>query len=344
MRTLTSSPGTNRLVVLASAASGALGVLGWNRRVEGSAAAGDAEERDDGTVEADEVGVVEHPDPSAELRTVHGGDLVDHDAARFAHTGGLGRLDGEPEQRVSVGSVVQGQTVTESVPNRSSCTMTAGRGLPAYPAPPATVQISPRFTRRASPPPNPRTPGRHRRGCWWTRHVTGGGPPPRSPAHRRRAPRSARDGAPGRAGGPGAHLPAASIQCWSPITSALHVTILDRGFAVKSGQPTPPHAAGDGAAGASTLALAGGRALHTVTAGPPTSTTRFVCCPSRPTRSTRTNRPGGPGWVQGASGGRASASAACRTARRGSTARSRDTRSRTSQLTSWPLTARAAAT
>ncbi len=66
--------------------------------------------------------------------------------------------------------------------------------------------------------------------------------------------------------------------------------------------------------------------------------------PRTSTSSTRTARPGGSGWVQWASGGRASASAACRTARRGGTASSRDTRSRTSQLTSRPLTARAAAT
>ena len=66
--------------------------------------------------------------------------------------------------------------------------------------------------------------------------------------------------------------------------------------------------------------------------------------PPRPTRSAGTSRPGGPRWVQWVSGGRAPASAGCRTARRGSTARPRDTRSRTSQLTSRPLTARAAAT
>jgi len=52
----------------------------------------------------------------------------------------------------SVGSVVNAQSVIELVAsNRSSCTMTAGRGLPAYGAPPDTVQISPRFTRPDSP-------------------------------------------------------------------------------------------------------------------------------------------------------------------------------------------------
>ena len=48
----------------------------------------------------------------------------------------------------SVGSVVNAQTVTESVAsNRSSCMITTGRGFPAYPVPAAAVQISPRLNR-----------------------------------------------------------------------------------------------------------------------------------------------------------------------------------------------------
>jgi hypothetical protein len=50
----------------------------------------------------------------------------------------------------SVGSVVKAQTVTESVAsNRSSCTITTGRGLPTYPLPAAAVQMSPRLNRRS---------------------------------------------------------------------------------------------------------------------------------------------------------------------------------------------------
>src|SRR6202521_793154 len=46
----------------------------------------------------------------------------------------------------SVGSVVNAHSVMELVAsNRSSCTITAGRGLPAYGAPPDTVHTSPRF-------------------------------------------------------------------------------------------------------------------------------------------------------------------------------------------------------
>src|SRR5580658_1289292 len=49
----------------------------------------------------------------------------------------------------SVGSVVKAQIVMELVAsNRSSCTITAGRGLPAYGPPAVTVQTSPRFIRR----------------------------------------------------------------------------------------------------------------------------------------------------------------------------------------------------
>ncbi len=48
----------------------------------------------------------------------------------------------------SVGSVVNAQTVTESVASkRSSCTITTGRGFPTYPVPAAAVQISPRLNR-----------------------------------------------------------------------------------------------------------------------------------------------------------------------------------------------------
>jgi hypothetical protein len=51
----------------------------------------------------------------------------------------------------SVTSVVNTQTVTEAVASRrSSWMMTTGRGLSAYPLPAAAVQMSPRFTRRAS--------------------------------------------------------------------------------------------------------------------------------------------------------------------------------------------------
>ena len=53
----------------------------------------------------------------------------------------------------SVGSVVNGQTVTESVSKRSSGTITAGRGLPVWSVPPATVQASPRLTRQAGRKP-----------------------------------------------------------------------------------------------------------------------------------------------------------------------------------------------
>jgi hypothetical protein len=48
-----------------------------------------------------------------------------------------------------VGSVVNAQTVTESVAsNRSSWTIATGRGLPTYPEPAAAVQISLRLNRR----------------------------------------------------------------------------------------------------------------------------------------------------------------------------------------------------
>ena len=59
-----------------------------------------------------------------------------------------------------VGSVVKGHTTIESfASNRSSWTMTAGRGLPAWAPPPATVQISPRFIRHSRQKPRRRTTG-----------------------------------------------------------------------------------------------------------------------------------------------------------------------------------------
>lgn len=49
----------------------------------------------------------------------------------------------------SVGSVVNTHRVIEFVESkRSSCTITAGRGLPAYGPPPDTVHTSPRFIRQ----------------------------------------------------------------------------------------------------------------------------------------------------------------------------------------------------
>jgi hypothetical protein len=52
----------------------------------------------------------------------------------------------------SVGSVVNTQRVIELVESkRSSCTITAGRGFPAYGPPPDTVHTSPRFIRERDP-------------------------------------------------------------------------------------------------------------------------------------------------------------------------------------------------
>src|SRR5260221_12531739 len=58
--------------------------------------------------------------------------------------------------------LTNGQIVTESVSDRSSWTITAGRGLPAWPGPPDTVQIPAPLTRAATRRPRPRTPDRPR--------------------------------------------------------------------------------------------------------------------------------------------------------------------------------------
>ena len=104
---------------------------------------------------------------------------------------------GSRKSGASVVSVVKAQIVTEVVrSNRSSWKITAGRGLPAYSGPPATVQTSPRFTvpcTRAGTPsrrshrrtPGPPVPERCRR-----QRATAGVPLPRKPGRSRPAPRA----------------------------------------------------------------------------------------------------------------------------------------------------------
>ena len=63
--------------------------------------------------------------------------------------GGLRWSDRPEDYRTEVLGLVKAQMVTESVPSKASCCrITAGRGLPVTSPPPATVQISPRFTAR----------------------------------------------------------------------------------------------------------------------------------------------------------------------------------------------------
>src|SRR4029079_3875683 len=118
-----------------------------------------------------------------------------------------------------VGSVVSGHTTIESfASNRSSWTITAGRGLPTYAAPPATVQISPRFIPHPRPRSRPRTPGPPSREHFWPLPPTddGRGEGRLSIAHR--GPRSERDEAPSCGAGYGARGPCheTSSECWRP--------------------------------------------------------------------------------------------------------------------------------
>ena len=66
-----------------------------------------------------------------ELCTRHGRELVHREPARYLKAVGRSRLDTMHNRWASVGSVVNGQMVTESVSKQSSWTFTAGRGLPA---------------------------------------------------------------------------------------------------------------------------------------------------------------------------------------------------------------------
>ncbi len=107
-----------------------------------------------------------------------------------------------------VGSVVRGQTTIESFPSkRSSWTMTAGRGLPTYAAPPATVQISPRLTRHPTRRSRQRMPGRREPEDFWSQRPTGDEPRERMPSNARPRPRLARGAGPASAGGRGGRGP-----------------------------------------------------------------------------------------------------------------------------------------
>jgi len=106
---------------------------------------------------------------------------------------GLGWM-GSLKIGAGVESVISGQTTIESfASNRSSWTMTAGRGLPAYAAPPATVQISPRFILHSRQKLRRRTTGPGRREHSSPPPATDGGRPERRTSNARPAPRSERD-------------------------------------------------------------------------------------------------------------------------------------------------------
>src|SRR4029077_9211158 len=71
-----------------------------------------------------------------------------HDGKESKNGGGaaITSTNSHDQAEGDVGSVVNGHTTIESfASNRSSWTMTAGRGLPASAAPPASGHISPRF-------------------------------------------------------------------------------------------------------------------------------------------------------------------------------------------------------
>src|SRR5271166_4988726 len=86
-----------------------LGTCGPGR----SRAAGDAQENHQRPVEAKDAGVIKHPDLRADPGAAHGGDLVHHDPAGSVQAVALIRLD--QEAGASVGSIVNGHSVTESV-------------------------------------------------------------------------------------------------------------------------------------------------------------------------------------------------------------------------------------
>src|SRR5258708_10208766 len=107
-----------------------------------------------------------------------------------------------------VGSVVNGQTTIESLAsNRSSCTMIAGRGLPTLAAPPATVQISPRFIRHPRLRLRRRTLGPVSRGDCWPRPMIDGAQPERRLSIEHLGPRSERAEGPACEAGRGVREP-----------------------------------------------------------------------------------------------------------------------------------------
>jgi len=126
--------------------------------------------------------------PSFERRTVVLLSTINRLASRspLLADGAMSRRN----KGASVGSVVNGQIVTESVSKRSSWIMAAGRGLPASSAPPATVQISARLNPQARWRPSRRTLGHHSCGRWQQPLETADVPPPRIQGRGRQAPRS----------------------------------------------------------------------------------------------------------------------------------------------------------
>jgi hypothetical protein len=106
-------------------------------------------------------------------------------------------LDGKPEDRCLRWISGQGAHEIESfASNRSSWTMTAGRGLPAQAAPPATVQISPRFILHSRRKLRRRTTGPAWREDSSPPPATGGVRPGRRTSTGRPEPRSERGEAP----------------------------------------------------------------------------------------------------------------------------------------------------
>lgn len=89
----------------------------------------EAEKDHRGLIEPNHILVVEPPDLLADLRPRNRGDLVHHQPRRGAQLVALVGLDGQPEQRRSLKSVVKARIVMESVASKLSLRMiTFGRG------------------------------------------------------------------------------------------------------------------------------------------------------------------------------------------------------------------------